>query len=91
MPIIKSAKKKMRQDKVRNKRNDKYLDAYKIAVKKVKSATTKTKIVDLVKLAYSKIDKAVKKRVIHKNKAARLKAAMAKFLSPKKTKTKNEI
>ena len=33
MPIIKSAKKKMRQDKKRNKNNTDYLKAYKEAIK----------------------------------------------------------
>jgi small subunit ribosomal protein S20 len=32
---------------------------------------------DSLKLAYSTIDRAAKKRIIHKNKAARLKSALA--------------
>lgn len=78
----------MRQDKKRNKNNMDYLKAYKEAVKKVKQSITGTKTVDLVKKAYSAIDKAVKKRIIHKNKAARLKSTIAKFLKQKKTKSK---
>ena len=80
MPIIKSAKKKLKQDKKRRARNINYQQAYKKAINKVRSAKTAEKVTQLVKEAYSKIDKAVKKRVIHKNKAARLKAAVAKFL-----------
>ena len=80
MPIIKSAKKKLKQDKKRRARNINYQQAYKKAINKVRLAKTAGKIAQLVKEAYSKIDKAVKKRVIHKNKAARLKAAVAKFL-----------
>ncbi len=81
----------MRQDRKRKKNNTNYLIAYKEAIKKVKQSTTSAEIVDLVKKAYSKIDKAVKKRIIHKNKAARLKSTLAKFLKQKKIKAKNEI
>lgn len=76
MPLIKSAKKKMRQDVKRKKRNIQYERAYKQAVEKVK----KQKKIELVKKAYSTIDKAVKKKVIHKNKGARLKAMVAKLV-----------
>ncbi len=88
MPIIKSAKKKMRQDKKRKRNNVVYLNAYKAAIKKVKEAKTAEKVEQAVKKAYSKLDKAVKKKIIHKNKAARLKAGVAKFLKQTKTKTK---
>jgi len=88
MPIIKSAKKKMRQDKKRNKKNTNYLKAYREAIRKLKKSATSTKINDFVKKAYSAIDKAVKKRVIHKNKAGRLKSNVAKFLKQKKIKSK---
>ena len=80
MPVTKSAKKKLKQDTKRRARNINYQQAYKKAINKVRSAKTAEKVTQLVKEAYSKIDKAVKKRVIHKNKAARLKAAVAKFL-----------
>ena len=89
MPIIKSAKKKLKQDKKRRILNLRYLKSYRAAINKLKTAKTAEKIAKMVNLAYSKIDKAAKKNVIHKNKAARLKAAIAKFLKPvKKTKTK---
>lgn len=81
MPIIKSAKKKLRQDKIRRKRNLSYIEEYKKSIKKVQLAKTTEKIAILVKQAYSKIDKAVKKNIIHKNKAARLKRFVAKFLT----------
>lgn len=73
MPIIKSAKKKLRQDKKRQARNlivkKKYKEALKVAQKK----PTKKNL----KQAFSIIDKAAKKGIIHKNKAARLKAKLA--------------
>lgn len=82
MPKTKSAKKKLRQDKKRTQRNLAYKKAYKIAIKKAK----KTQKEELIKEAYSKIDKAAKKGVIHKNKAARLKSRLVKSFKNSKKK-----
>lgn len=77
MPIIKSAKKKLRQDLKRKLRNKRYGDSYKKIVSKFRQkATKKTK--DLISKAYSQIDKAVKKKIIHKKKANRLKSRLSK-------------
>ena len=72
MPIIKSAQKKLRQDKVRTQRNAATKKEYKMALKGVST-------LDDVKKAYSKIDKAAKHHLIHPNKAARLKARVSKL------------
>ncbi|MBI2641816.1 30S ribosomal protein S20 [Candidatus Roizmanbacteria bacterium] len=82
MPIIRSAKKKLRQDIKREKRNLHYIVSYRKAVQAVKKNKDKAKTKVLVKKAYSAIDKAIKKRVMHKNKGARLKSMVAKSLSP---------
>lgn len=82
MPIIKSAKKKLRQDKKRTARNLIYKRRYKEAIKKIKKSKKPTK--KEIEEAYSKIDKAVKKKVIHKNKVARLKSQVAKWGAAKK-------
>lgn len=77
MPLIKSAIKKVRKDKKRTKKNAPYIIAYKNAIKKLKKGTG-----DLKKLAsdaYSQIDKAVKRKVMHKNKGNRLKTGISKF------------
>jgi small subunit ribosomal protein S20 len=82
MPIIQSAKKKLRQDRQRTQRNRQYEKNYKKAVKAVKkTAKTQAKggISQLIKNAFRAIDKAVKKRVIHKNKGARLKSRISKI------------
>lgn len=84
MPIIKSAQKKLRKDVKRTKRNLYYKEAIKKATKNVKK---KAGDKSLLTKAYSIIDKAAKERVIHKNKAARLKSRISK-LAPKTTKTK---
>lgn len=81
MPVIKSAKKKLRQDKKRTSQNDKFVDAMKASVKEARKKPT----AENIKKAFSATDKAAKKFVIHKNKAARLKAALAKLLAPAKS------
>lgn len=73
MPNIKSAKKKLRQDAKRTKQNM----TYKKTVSKTVKKMGKMKSSDLKK-AFSTIDKAAKKGVIHKNKAARLKSRISR-------------
>lgn len=78
MPIIKSAIKKLKQDKVRKASNKKIEAAYLSALSKVKKGALKD-----MKKVHSAIDKAAKKGVIHGNKAARLKSQVTKLLKPK--------
>mgnify|MGYP001035465932 CR=1 FL=1 len=78
MPVTKSAKKALKQGIRRGKENDKTRRAYKSAIKKFKKEPTLKNL----SWAYSKIDRAAKKNVIHKNKAARLKAQLSKKKSP---------
>lgn len=73
MPIIQSAKKKLRQDKKRYKKNQGVRNKYKDMIKKAKKQRTKK----TMQKAISAIDKAAKRHVIHKNKAARLKSILA--------------
>jgi len=84
MPIIKSAKKKMRKDIKKTKINEKYMEEYKKVLKQMKTIVDKTKLKVLVQKAYSIIDKAAKKKTIHKNKANRIKAQVAKLIKLKK-------
>lgn len=74
MPIIASAKKKMRQDKKRRLTNLKTL----IALKKILTKARKKPSLENIKAASSIIDQAAKKKIIHKNKAARLKSRLAR-------------
>ena len=76
MPILKSAIKKLRQDKKRTKVNKVYRENLRQAVKQAR----KEKTAKAVKLAYSALDKAAKQKVIHKNKAARLKSRLMKLV-----------
>jgi len=70
MPIIKSAKKALRQSKKRRKRNLWYKERMKKA----------WKTGDLTQI-YKTIDKAAKKGIIKENKAARKKSQAAKLCS----------
>lgn len=73
MPIIASAKKKLRQDKKRTIRNKRVLALVKKTVKEARLHPS----VKSVTRAYSTLDVASKKHVIHANKAARLKSSLA--------------
>lgn len=74
MPIIKSAIKKVRKDKIRTARNKKRELALKAAVKKARV----TKSAKDTQAAFSALDKAAKVNLIHKNKASRLKSRLSK-------------
>lgn len=75
MPILKSAKKKFKQDKKRAGVNKIYRKSLRQAVKLAR----KEKTAKAIRLAYSALDKAAKKKVIHRNKAARLKSGLMKL------------
>jgi small subunit ribosomal protein S20 len=87
MPIIRSAKKALRQSKRKQSRNVDYKrqihDVKKELEKSIKEGKT-DKINELMVKFYKVTDKAAKKNVIHKNKAARLKSKITKKSAPKK-------
>src|SRR5258706_10116990 len=75
MPVIKSAQKKLRKDKIRTLRNDSVRDMLHDAIKKAKKQPLASNVVAETKLA----DKAAKRNIIHKNKAARIKSVLSKL------------
>lgn len=79
MPIIKSAIKKVRKDKVRTARNKKRALSVKAALK----TTRRNPVEKNLTAAYSALDKAAKVNLIHKKKASRLKSRLAKLLASK--------
>lgn len=81
MPIIKSAIKKVRKDKVRTIRNKKRATT----VKNIVRDTRKNPILKNLSMAFSALDKAAKVNLIHKKKAARLKSRLSKLLVSKKS------
>lgn len=83
MPVIKSAKKKLRKDKIRTKKNKAVLDLVKKSVKNAQKIKSEKAIRDAV----IAIDKSVKNKLIHKNKAARIKSRLSKLIKSKTQKT----
>ncbi|MFH0979597.1 MAG: 30S ribosomal protein S20 [Candidatus Roizmanbacteria bacterium] len=81
MPIIKSAKKKMRKDKKKTIKNLIYIKAYKETLIKLKKGGKNTK--EIINRFYSQVDKAVKNKIIHKNKGDRLKSKIRKLKNSK--------
>lgn len=74
MPIIKSAIKKVRKDKVRTARNRKRELVLKALIKKARISKSKKDL----QAVYSALDKAAKVKLIHPNKAARLKSRLSR-------------
>jgi len=77
MPILKSAKKALRVSKKKNIVNRKLKSRVKTAIDQANKDPNQKNL----SLASSKIDRAVKKNLIHKNKAARVKSRLAKLKS----------
>ena len=87
MPIMKSAKKRLRQNIKQNLRNRTYRSALKTQLKKflsvVKEGNAQAAQEEL-RLTVKKIDKGVAKNILHKNTASRKKARLAKKLNQMK-------
>ena len=84
MPNTKSAQKQMRASAKRRSFNLVTIKKYKEAVKTVRSALAGKKKDEAAKAlanAYAQVDKALKKHVIKRNKAARLKSRLAKAIA----------
>ncbi len=81
MPIIKSAKKRVKVTEKKTLRNRQNKSALRTAIKRFEMAIAAGEVekaqIELVK-AESSIDKSVKKGIIHKNNAARKKSRLTK-------------
>ena len=82
MPVTRSAKKKLKQDKKRQKNNQIIKKAVHSSIKKLRITPSQK----LLNETYSLLDRALKKNIFHKNKVARLKSALAKLTLLKKKK-----
>jgi ribosomal protein S20 len=80
MPILKNAKKALRV----SKRKAEFKRPVKSRVKTMSDKMKKEPTADNLSSAFSAIDRAVKKHIFHRNKAARLKAQMSKLIAKKK-------
>lgn len=83
MPNIKSAKKRVRIAEENRKRNKSIRTRIKNITRKLKEEKDPKKAEELLKVAYSAVDKAVKKGVLHKNTAARKKAQFNRLVKEK--------
>ncbi|OGE26523.1 hypothetical protein A3H85_03785 [Candidatus Daviesbacteria bacterium RIFCSPLOWO2_02_FULL_40_8] len=79
MPIIRSAIKKMRKDKLRTARNAKREEGMKRAIKTARHTPNPKNLT----AAFSALDKAAKVNLIHVNKASRLKSRLSKLAAIK--------
>ncbi|MEP7166892.1 MAG: 30S ribosomal protein S20 [Candidatus Woesebacteria bacterium] len=77
MPITKSALKALRQDRRRAETNRPIRSRVKTTLDELKTAQSQTALSS----AFSAIDRALKKNLIHRNKAARLKSKASKLIS----------
>ena len=87
MPIMRSAKKRLRQNIKQNLRNRSYRAALKTQLKKflsvVKEGNAQAAQEEL-RLTVKKIDKGVAKNILHKNTASRKKSRLAKKINQMK-------
>ncbi len=86
MPITQSAKKALRQNARRHKRNAKKKTELKAVIKKYKKLVAAKSIDEAKKylaVVYKKLDKAAKTNLIKKNTAARLKSRLTKLVNKK--------
>lgn len=84
MPLIKSAIKRMKQNRVRQERRKPVKTYMKTMIRKMEDAANAGKKDDLTKMlpeTYKAIDMAAKQRIIHKRTAARKKSHMAKLVA----------
>lgn len=87
MPILRNAKKALRSSTRKAEVNQTLKSKTRTLIKKAKLEPTTEKI----SAAFSTIDKSVKKNLMHKNKAARVKSGLSKLVvkkTEKKTATK---
>lgn len=77
MPVTKTAKRALRSSKRKESVNKRIVSSLDNAIKLAK----KTKSKENIKKGFSLTDRAVKNKVIHKNKAARIKSQLSKMSS----------
>ncbi|MEJ2347876.1 MAG: 30S ribosomal protein S20 [Patescibacteria group bacterium] len=82
MPVTKTAKRALRSSKRKENLNKLLKTKLDVAIRLAKGGS-KEKIREAISLT----DRAAKKNIIHKNKAARIKSALSKYLPRKSSKT----
>ncbi len=77
----KSALKRLRQTKARTVHNRYYAKTMRNAVRKLRSMTDKAEAAELYPKVQKMLDKLAKTNIIHKNKAANLKASLSRHVN----------
>ena len=85
MPVTKTAKRALRGSKNKAEVNKVLINRLEIAIRMAKKTKASEKILSAMSLA----DRAAKKRIVHKNKAARVKSRLSKLLTKKNIATKS--
>ena len=83
MPVTVTAKRALRSSKRKAIVNKLIISKLEVSLREAKKAKTES----AVRKAISYVDRAVKKNVIHKNKAARIKSTLSKLAKPVAKKT----
>ena len=86
MPVTKTAKRALRGSQAKAIVNKLTVGKLEVAVRQAKNTKTAEKITRAISL----VDRAAKRKVIHKNKAARIKSQMSKLFSKKKVVSKKK-
>ena len=81
MPNIKSAKKRMELDRKWNDVNRKKRASLRTAIKRVRQAESADEARERMTKAVSLIDRAAGKRLLHPNKAARIKSQLQRHVA----------
>ncbi|EKE13452.1 MAG: hypothetical protein ACD_13C00015G0017 [uncultured bacterium] len=79
MPVTKTAKRALRGSKNKTQVNKILVKKLEIAIRVAKKSKNNEKVLTAVSLA----DRAAKKRIIHRNKAARIKSQLSRLVSVK--------
>ncbi len=80
MPVTKTAKRALRGSKNKAEVNKLLIKRLEIAIRMAKKSKSPKEVLTATSLA----DRAAKKRIIHKNKAARVKSQLAKLITANK-------
>lgn len=87
MPVTKTAKRALRSSARKANINKLILSKLEIAIREAKKDKTQVKIIKAISLA----DRAAKKKVIHKNKASRIKRILTKLLLRSKSEKPKKV
>lgn len=80
MPNIKSAKKRMELSRVERSRNRETRSRIRTAIRRVREATSPAQAEEHRRAAVALIDRAAGRRVLHPNKAGRIKAQLDRLV-----------